>query len=105
MNVDQRTCLKCGQPLPEGSSCSRRYCDACGRQRNIELTRARQRKAAKRAYEVRMAKQESKDRAWCRKCLYHGSENYCLNLCDYLLLTGHRRGCRAGEGCNQRRLK
>ena len=102
--ISQRTCLRCGNPLPVLSSASRRYCDECGKQRNIELTRERQRKALKRAYEVRMAKQESKDRVWCRKCLYHGSEAYCFNLCDYLLMTGHRRGCRAGEGCAKRRF-
>lgn len=103
--ISQRTCLRCGNPLPVLSSASRRYCDECGKQRNIELTRERQRKALKRAYEVRMAKQEVKDKAWCRKCIYHGSENYGNYLCDYILLTGKRRGCKPGEGCNQRRLK
>lgn len=39
--ISQRTCLRCGGPLPEGCSASRRYCDECGRLRNIELTAER----------------------------------------------------------------
>ena len=103
--AEQRTCLICGGPLPEWSSASRRYCDECGKQRNIELTRERQRKALKRANEVRLAKQETKDRNYCRSCMYHGSKNFCYNLCDYLLITGKQRGCRAGEGCDKRRAE
>ena len=103
MNVDQRTCLRCGQPLPEGSSCSRRYCDACGKQWNIELTRERQRRKDKRQAEIVAERRDKADRAYCRTCVYHGSENYGNYLCDYLLLTGTRRGCKAGVGCERRR--
>lgn len=104
MNVDQRTCLRCGQPLPEGASCSRRYCDACGKQRNIELTRARQERQAKQRQAVSELKQWIADKRYCRKCEFSGTNKYCNNLCDYMLITGHRRGCRAGVGCKKRKI-
>ena len=95
-------CLRCGETLPEGSIPSRKYCDACGAERNRELTRERLRRASQKAYILRQEQQSTKDRAYCRKCVFYGSESYGGNLCDYLLRTGHRRGCRAGEGCKRR---
>lgn len=95
-------CLRCGQALPDGSSQSRRYCDVCAAERNRELTRERLRKGYERKRAEDLEKKERKDRAYCRKCEYYGSESYGGNLCDYLLRTGHRRGCKAGVGCIRR---
>lgn len=97
-----RTCLRCGQPLPDGCSASRRYCEQCGLERNRELTRERLRKGYERKLAEDRERQENRDRAYCRKCEYYGSESYGGNLCDYMLRTGHRRGCKAGVGCMRR---
>ena len=99
------TCLRCGQPLPEGSSRSRRFCPECGRLRNIEMTQARQQAAARKREEKREFDQAFADRAYCKPCDYYGSEDYGKNLCDYILKTGHRRGCKAGVGCTQREIR
>lgn len=104
MTIDDRTCLMCGQPLPEWSSRSRRYCDECGRKRNIELTWARQRKREKVQREAAEIRQAAADRKYCQKCLYAHAGKYPTHLCDYILLTGNRRGCKAGVGCTERRL-
>lgn len=37
-------CLRCGKTLPNECSLARKYCDACGKERNRELTRERLRK-------------------------------------------------------------
>lgn len=49
-------------------------------------------------------KQETLDRKYCKECRYHSGE-YGENLCDYILHTGKRRGCKAGEGCERREAK
>lgn len=95
------TCLICGQLLPKGCSQSRRYCDACGRERNRELTRLRAKGMAERAAEAAAEKRGAKERAYCRPCVYANHHDG-VNLCDYILKTGHRRGCKAGVGCERR---
>lgn len=42
------------------------------------------------------------DQLYCMKCVYHGAftEGY---LCNYIMMTGHRRGCDAGVGCGMRK--
>ena len=102
--MSERICLRCGGPLPEVCSPSRKYCDECAAERNRELTRERLERARQKAYILRQQKQESKDRAYCKVCVYYGSEEYGGNLCDYLLRTGRRRGCRYGEGCKRREI-
>ena len=99
------TCLICGKLLPKGCSQSRRYCDACAAERNREQTRERMRKLNARRYIVLQEKQETKDRRFCRECRYYGSESYGRNLCDYLLQTGHMRGCPYGVGCTKRVIR
>ena len=37
----------------------------------------------------------------CRGCAYSGVTSTCLS-CNYILVTGHPRGCPAGEGCKRR---
>lgn len=34
----------------------------------------------------------------CKTCVYHSSVDNII-ICEYILVTGHRRGCRAGVGC------
>lgn len=102
--MSERICLRCGGPLPEVCSPSRKYCDACAAERNRELTRERLERARQRAYILRQQKQETKDREFCKKCVYYGSGEYVGNLCDYLLRTGRRRGCRYGESCTKREV-
>jgi predicted RNA-binding Zn-ribbon protein involved in translation (DUF1610 family) len=99
-----RTCLRCGNTLPAGSSLSRKYCPECGRLRNIELTQARQQAAARKREEKQKTDQAYADREYCKICDYYGSEEYGGNLCDYMLRTGRRRGCKAGEGCERRAI-
>lgn len=38
---------------------------------------------------------------FCRPCAYRGQATGGL-CCDYLLITGNRRGCPPGTGCTQR---
>ena len=33
-------------------------------------------------------------------CLYHPQKG-CLNGCDYILITGKKRGCAGGKECNK----
>lgn len=100
MNI-HRTCLRCGRPLPPESSQSRTYCEECGKERNRELTRRREEKARQTYAAALQEKHNEEDRAYCRGCAYYGSENYGNNLCDYIIRTGHRRGCKAGVGCEK----
>ncbi len=95
------TCLICGKLLPAGSSYSRRYCDACGRERNRELTRLRAKGMAERAAEAAAEKRGAKDRAYCKQCVY-ANRHDSINLCNYILITGKMRGCKAGVGCERR---
>ena len=98
-------CLRCGNALPEGSHLTKKYCDECAVERNRELTRERNRKAIQRMQEVNAERFYNADREYCKKCVYHGSHEYGNNLCDYILVVGHRRGCKAGVGCEKRVLK
>lgn len=98
-------CLRCGNALPDGSCYTRKYCVKCAAERNRELTRERQKKAVKRMQEVNAERLYNADREYCKKCVYYGSEEYGNNLCDYILLVGHRRGCKAGVGCEKRKVR
>ena len=99
-----RICLRCGRELPITCSQCRKYCDECAAERNRELTRERLERARQKAQIVRSEKQDAKDRAFCKKCIYHGSKDCMVNLCDYLIFTGHPRGCKAGYGCIRREI-
>ena len=94
-----RTCLRCGGDLPAGCSPSVSYCIACREYFRKETMR--------RHYEEYMRKQanrqEYRDRQWCKECRYRCGE-YGTNLCDYIIKTGHRRGCKPGEGCAKREI-
>lgn len=95
-----RTCLRCGCELPTWCSPSVSYCVDCRQKiRNERL--ARQYAEYLKRQET---KQETLDRKYCKPCEYHSGE-YGENLCDYILHTGRRRGCKAGEGCEKRKVK
>ena len=100
--MSDNVCLRCGGPLPEYAARARKYCDDCAAERNRELTRERLARAKQKAYILRQEKQDAKDHEYCKVCVYSGSEDYGGNLCDYILRTGHRRGCKYGEGCERR---
>lgn len=36
----------------------------------------------------------------CRNCKYHGYSSGFIT-CDYLVITGHSRGCKPGENCEK----
>lgn len=36
----------------------------------------------------------------CEKCIHYGVQTM---TCNYILHTGHRRGCPAGTGCTRRK--
>lgn len=107
-----RRCQICGKELPVGSAASRKYCPACSKQHNLDLTKLRQKKFTQKRSDERAKQAEIKqpvrtlrdeDKAYCAICVYTGrfSEDY---LCNYLAMEGHRRGCRAGKGCKKRKL-
>lgn len=56
------------------------------------LTKAREKEAREK---------EASDRKFCKPCINSGSRDD-WHLCDYMLQTGHRRGCKAGVGCIRR---
>lgn len=108
-----RLCQICGKELPTESSASRKYCQPCSKQHEAELAKIRQirnnQKRAERRAEKPMIQKPRRtllpeDRAFCIKCIYAGrqAEEY---LCDYMLLTGKRRGCAPGKGCKKRIIK
>ena len=37
----------------------------------------------------------------CGKCSYHGFDPTLGIYCQYILITGHTRGCEPGEGCDK----
>ena len=107
-----RRCQICGKELPIGSSAARKYCQPCSKQHNIELTKLRQQRFSQKRSEARaeqaviqqqVRELREEDKAYCAMCVYKGrcSEDY---LCDYLVVTGKRRGCKAGKGCKKRKL-
>lgn len=107
-----RRCQICGKELPLGSAASRKYCPTCAAEHNRELTRLRYNRMNQKRSEARAEKSavlqpirelRDEDKAYCAICAYSGrfSADY---LCDYLIMTGHKRGCRAGKGCKKRKL-
>ena len=47
-----------------------------------------------------------KDKLFCRPCIYRSPQTGAHdNICDYILRTGHRRGCPPGVGCKKRIIK
>lgn len=41
--------------------------------------------------------------SYCEPCVYSRvNDQYGLTLCNYIIITGKRRGCPAGKGCDKR---
>ena len=104
-----RECQLCGKPLAENAAAARKYCPECSRVHSRELTRRRRKelariKAMKKQEAAPQRVPDEIDRAYCQYCKYSGvyTDNY---LCNYILKTGTRRGCKAGVGCTKRVLK
>lgn len=98
-------CLRCGNALPDGCYLTKKYCDKCVADRNRERARERKKKAVQRMIEAKAEKNYNADREYCKSCVHYGTGEYSSNLCDYILDTGHRRGCKAGVGCAERVMK
>ena len=107
----QTNCLMCGVPFPKGTVASRKYCVECYEKREMA---ARQRRREKRKQEKKDAPPppkplspektlSSEDRRYCERCIYAGrfTAGY---LCNYIFMTGERRGCPAGVGCKRKTL-
>ena len=103
-------CQDCGGDLPAGSCTKRRFCDECvNRHKREGWARKREAERLRKAREQRQTTPAPKeprtlkesDVRYCVKCKWHGnmSEGY---LCNFMLMTGERRGCPAGVGCERR---
>ncbi len=105
-------CILCGTVLPnrKGGRC---YCKPCGEYMRAE----RNRKGNEERKELRVLREiapkpkpayiqpsaiSKTDEAYCKGCFYHNTHNDAY-LCNYIIKTGHKRGCPAGVGCNKRR--
>ncbi len=77
-----------------------KYCPNCRREMNAERLRQRREKMAVKRAESMAETQAARDRAYCAQCFWHAKIGG--NLCDYMLQTGEKRGCKAGEGCIRR---
>lgn len=40
--------------------------------------------------------------SYCKPCVYSRWSHHCNLLCDYIGVTGQRRGCPPGDGCEKR---
>lgn len=102
-------CILCGEELPNkrGGRC---YCQACSaymREKRLHENNE-ERKVLRVLREIEPKPPEKKavtlkksDVAYCKKCIHHGNFDQQI-LCEYMYHTGHRRGCRAGVGCEKR---
>lgn len=96
-----KICLRCGRDI-QGRVLSQRYCAACRQKEMEDGRKERQKIAEQRKMESAAETQWRIDRKYCQSCIYHGSLEYGNNLCDYILHTKQRRGCKAGVGCTKR---
>ena len=110
----EKKCVVCGKVFPAGTPASKKYCDECAvvhraKKKHEQNMRYKERILAAqgkkpKAYAPHQPRQlKGSDKAYCTKCLYKGrfSEDY---LCNYFLMTGSVRGCKAGYGCEKREL-
>ena len=111
----EATCKDCGITFMRKSSRQVR-CPDCQKQYRAERVRATARARYARlrgsAGEPRAVKEAPKDSRegvkssicdtkTCAGCIYSFRLSGALT-CDYILATGHRRGCPAGAGCDKR---
>lgn len=98
-------CLRCGKEMPETTVYTRKYCDKCTIERKMQSAIEREKRDARAQSDERNIEVEAENRQYCKPCIYCGVGEYSSNLCDYLLETGHIRGCKYGVGCDKRVLK
>lgn len=111
MTQTVRRCQMCGAIFPPGTVAVRKYCYACMDIRHKEQReRAKAKRRAERAAAPPPEPTEPEDqvlteenKAYCGVCEYHGSFNEGY-LCNYIMMTGNVRGCKAGDGCTQRKI-
>lgn len=86
------TCPDCGKPF-ERKAPSQVRCHEC--------QSARRRAIDQERYEAKKAQKKKKDAYVCRRkaCKYHTPTGYDYS-CNYILVTGHRRGCPV-DGCTK----
>ena len=111
----EATCKDCGITFMRKSYRQVR-CPKCQEQYRAEQVRANARAHYARLHgsagEPRVVKEAPKDSRegvksslcdtkTCARCIYSFSLSGML-ACDYILATGHRRGCPAGVGCDKR---
>ena len=111
----EATCKDCGITFTRKSPRSVR-CRKCQEQYRAEQVRANARAHYARLHgsagEPRNAQEAPEDSResvksslcdtkTCARCIYSFSLSGTL-ACDYILATGHRRGCPAGAGCDKR---
>lgn len=60
-------------------------------------------KAYARRREIAIPKTGGSISAYCKGCVWLARDG--TRVCDYCLITGHRRGCPAGDGCKKRELR
>ncbi len=105
----EKQCQVCGKVFPEGTSRSRKYCEECAKAahaaRRMELYRHRKETGEKPVPRSPDTAKQKADKAYCEKCIYHGFIRDGGMTCDYILIVGHRRGCKAGDGCEKRALE
>ena len=104
----ERRCQMCGTVFPEGTPASRKFCYDClairhadQQKRHKEQQRQKREEEAASQTAVRPLTLDPVDKAYCSKCVYCGSfhEGY---LCNYIIVTGNVRGCKAGNSCERR---
>lgn len=102
-------CILCGTELPNkrGGRC---YCPSCSAYMRAKRTQEgnEERKVLRILHEIepkpagkREVTLKKADIAYCKKCGFHGNFDQQI-LCEYMVRTGHRRGCPAGAGCEKR---
>ena len=111
----EATCKDCGITFMR-KSCRQIRCPKCQEQYRAEQVRANARayyaRSKGRADKPRAVKEAFKDSRegvkspicdtkTCARCIYSFSLSGTL-ACDYILATGHSRGCPAGTGCDKR---
>lgn len=57
-------------------------------------------KAYARRREISIPKAGGAISAYCKGCVWLARDG--TRVCDYCLITGHRRGCPAGDGCTRK---
>lgn len=104
-------CILCGEEIPNkrGGRCYCKACSAYMREKRLQENNEERKvlrvlreiaPKPKPAY-IQPSAISKTDETYCKGCFYHNTHNDAY-LCNYILKTGHSRGCPAGEGCTMR---